>query len=75
MTRKVLSIITVIAAMLTASLAHADNDPAFFRMGAILQGVKKRALDGNASNDKAKQLGGMTAPLAQMGVQVVEQGA
>lgn len=25
---------------------------AFFRMGAILQGVKKRALDGNASNPK-----------------------
>jgi len=47
----------------------------FFRLSAILQGVYKRALDGNASNDKAKQLGGMTAPLAQMGVQVVEQGA
>jgi len=47
----------------------------FFRLRAILQGVYKRALDGNASNDKAKQLGGMTAPLAQMGVQVVEQGA
>ena len=47
----------------------------FFRLSAILQGVYKRALDGNASNDKAKQLGGMTAPLAQMGVQGVEQGA
>lgn len=47
----------------------------FFRLSAILQGVYKRALDGNASNDKAKQLGGMTAPLAQMGVQVAEQGA
>lgn len=47
----------------------------FFRLSAILQGVYKRALDGNASNDAAKQLGGMTAPLAQMGVAVVEKGA
>ncbi len=31
---------------------------AFFRMGAIIQGVKKRALDGNASNpEKALRLG------------------
>ncbi len=47
----------------------------FFRLSAILQGVYKRALEGNASNDKAKQVGGMTGPLAQMGVDIVERGA
>ena len=47
----------------------------FFRLAAILQGVYKRALDGNASNTAAKSLGAMTDPLAAMGVAVAEHGA
>lgn len=47
----------------------------FFRLAAILQGVYKRALDGNASNTAAKSLGSMTDPLAAMGVAVAEHGA
>ena len=39
----------------------------FFRFAAILQGVKKRALEGNASSDKALKMGEFVAPLASMG--------
>lgn len=38
----------------------------FFRFAAILQGVKKRALEGNASSDKAMQMGALVTPLARM---------
>ncbi len=41
----------------------------FFRMAAILQGVKKRALDGNASNPKkALALGAYVGPFAEAGL-------
>ena len=41
----------------------------FFRMGAILQGVKKRGLDGNASNpEKAEKLGYYVPLFAQEGL-------
>lgn len=41
----------------------------FFRMAAILQGVKKRALDGNASNpEKALKLGSYVGLFAQGGL-------
>jgi aminoglycoside phosphotransferase (APT) family kinase protein len=41
----------------------------FFRMGAILQGVLKRALDGNASNpDRAMKLGAQVPRFAQHGL-------
>ena len=41
----------------------------FFRMAAILQGVKKRALDGNASNpEKALALGAYVGPFARAGL-------
>ncbi|WP_317932268.1 phosphotransferase [Halioxenophilus sp. WMMB6] len=43
----------------------------FFRFAAILQGVKKRALDGNASSDKALQMGAMVAPLAAMASELI----
>ena len=43
----------------------------FFRLAAILQGVKKRAMGGNASSDKAKQVGDMAGSLAQMAMEVV----
>jgi aminoglycoside phosphotransferase (APT) family kinase protein len=40
----------------------------FFRLAAIAQGVAKRASQGNASSEHAKQAGQMTQLLAQMGV-------
>jgi aminoglycoside phosphotransferase (APT) family kinase protein len=43
----------------------------FFRLAAIAQGVKKRALDGNASSAKARQVGEMAGALAQMGVDLL----
>lgn len=39
----------------------------FFRFAAILQGVKKRALSGNASSEQALQMGEFVSPLARMG--------
>lgn len=44
----------------------------FFRFAAILQGVKKRALDGNASSAKALQMGELVKPLAEMAVEICE---
>ncbi|MFD3190836.1 phosphotransferase family protein [Sedimentitalea sp. HM32M-2] len=44
----------------------------FFRMAAILQGVHKRALDGNASNPaKARQLGGYVPLFAGHGLRAL----
>jgi aminoglycoside phosphotransferase (APT) family kinase protein len=44
----------------------------FFRLVAILQGVKKRGLDGNASNpERARQTGEMIPMLARMGASVI----
>jgi aminoglycoside phosphotransferase (APT) family kinase protein len=43
----------------------------FFRLAAIAQGVKRRALGGNASNDKARQVGEMAEVLAKMGVDMI----
>jgi aminoglycoside phosphotransferase (APT) family kinase protein len=43
----------------------------FFRLAAIVQGVKKRALGGNASNAKARQAGEMTGALATLGVELI----
>jgi len=46
----------------------------FFRLGAILQGVYKRSLDGNASNpDKAKLYGAAVPILAQMAMTMVRE--
>jgi aminoglycoside phosphotransferase (APT) family kinase protein len=44
----------------------------FFRFAAILQGVKKRALDGNASSEKALQMGALVEPLAKMAVELID---
>ncbi len=45
----------------------------FFRMAAILQGVKKRALDGNASNpERALELGTFVPAFAQGGVKAAQ---
>ena len=45
----------------------------FFRMGAIIQGVLKRALDGNASNpERAMQLGAFVPVFADNGLKALE---
>jgi len=41
----------------------------FFRLASICQGVKKRAIDGNASNKKADAVSALVTPLAVMGLQ------
>lgn len=43
----------------------------FFRLAAIAQGVKKRSLGGNASNDKAREVGEMAGLLAKMGADLI----
>lgn len=45
----------------------------FFRLAAIAQGVAKRAQQGNASNAKAKQVGGFVAPLAMLALQIIKE--
>lgn len=45
----------------------------FFRMGAIIQGVLKRAIDGNASNpERAMQLGAFVPVFAENGLQALK---
>ena len=43
----------------------------FFRLAAILQGVKKRALEGNASSSRAHEMGALALPLAAMGAELI----
>jgi aminoglycoside phosphotransferase (APT) family kinase protein len=48
----------------------------FFRLAAIVQGVKKRGNDGTASHrEEALQLGNIPAALAQMAMELIEKGA
>ena len=42
-----------------------------FRFAAILQGVAKRAQEGNASSDKASRMGLLVKPLAKMAVGLI----
>lgn len=46
----------------------------FFRLAAILQGVAKRAMDGNASSEHGLKMGDFVAPLAKMGREQIERG-
>jgi len=47
----------------------------FFRMAAIIQGVLKRALDGNASNpERAMKVGAFVPVFAQHGLDALERG-
>lgn len=46
----------------------------FFRLAAIIQGVAKRAVDGNASNERAAALGQWVEPLAAMAVEIIDRG-
>jgi aminoglycoside phosphotransferase (APT) family kinase protein len=45
----------------------------FFRLAAILQGVLKRALDGNASSDRAFEYGALAPKLANEAINVIER--
>jgi aminoglycoside phosphotransferase (APT) family kinase protein len=45
----------------------------FFRLAAIAQGVYKRALDGNASNENALQTGSMAQVLAQLAINMITE--
>lgn len=44
----------------------------FFRLAAILQGIKKRALDGNASSQKATAYGNLARPISEMAVALLK---
>lgn len=43
----------------------------FFRLAAIAQGVAKRADQGNASNEAAREVGELVQPLAEMALEVI----
>lgn len=45
----------------------------YFRLAAIIQGVAKRAADGNASNKKASQMGAYVKPMAQFALDTIAQ--
>jgi len=45
----------------------------FFRLAAILQGVYKRGLDGNASSERAMRMGELVRPLAEMGMEATRK--
>jgi len=45
----------------------------FFRLAAIIQGVAKRAVMGNASNEKAAALGQWVEPLASLALGVINK--
>ncbi|MGA0382318.1 MAG: phosphotransferase [Arenicellales bacterium] len=47
----------------------------FFRLAAICQGVMKRAIDGNASSERARQVGALTPQLAELGMAVIQSEA
>jgi len=44
----------------------------FFRLAAIVQGVAKRATQGNASNENANTAGKFVEPLAQMAMSIIK---
>lgn len=45
----------------------------FFRLAAIVQGVAKRAVDGNASSEQAESMGQWVEPLARKAVDVIAE--
>jgi len=45
----------------------------FFRLAAILQGVLKRSIDGNASSQKAFDYGSLAPKLAEMAISLIEE--
>lgn len=58
------------------NIDHIDNWTfylafSFFRLAAIIQGVAKRASQGNASNTNASKVGTLVEPLAQMALEII----
>ncbi|GGO85313.1 aminoglycoside phosphotransferase [Marinobacterium nitratireducens] len=47
----------------------------FFRLAAIIQGVAKRAIDGNASNRQAAEMGQYVGPLAELALEAIAEQA
>ena len=47
----------------------------FFRLAAIVQGVAKRAIEGNASSERAAELGRFVQPIAALAVEAIEERA
>ena len=48
----------------------------FFRIAAIVQGVYKRSLDGNASNpERARQMGAAVPMMSRLAIEAIEAGA
>ncbi len=45
----------------------------FFRLAAIVQGIAKRASQGNASNSNANKVGAFVEPLAQMAMSIIKK--
>ena len=45
----------------------------FFRLAAIVQGIAKRAAQGNACNENANTIGAFVKPLAQMALTIIKQ--
>lgn len=45
----------------------------FFRLAAIVQGVAKRALDGNASNKRAAEMGQYVSVLADLAIEAINE--
>ena len=43
----------------------------FFRLAAIVQGIAKRAVDGNASNKNAAQMGEYVEPMAELALEAI----
>ena len=46
----------------------------FFRLAAIVQGVAKRAEDGNASSERAAELGRFVEPIAALALEAIAEG-
>jgi aminoglycoside phosphotransferase (APT) family kinase protein len=46
----------------------------FFRLAAIVQGVAKRAVEGNASSEQAMQLGKFVQPMAELALEAIDRG-
>jgi aminoglycoside phosphotransferase (APT) family kinase protein len=45
----------------------------FFRLAAIIQGVARRAVDGNASNRNAAELGKLVGPMAGLALEAIQE--
>ena len=43
-----------------------------FRMASIVQGVRKRAIDGNASSTLAHKVGSLVTPLAELASDIIK---